>query len=258
MAAIHHSLGSRAEVDVELKGMTALVTGASQRVGRSIALGLADAGVDVFVHYNRSAAPAEETANDVRGRGVKAAVGSADLGDEKARSGLLEQVAKELAPPQILINAASGFPQDTLSDVQIEGFRKAMAVTLEAPVFLTQEFARRLPHDLDGAVVNVTDVRTLTPYANHFSYIVAKGALDTFTRASAVALAPRIRVNAVALGVILPPPGEGDEYADRLASSIPAARPGGTRPVVDAVLHLIANDFITGEIIRVDGGGHLV
>ena len=107
-------------------------------------------------------------------------------------------------------------------------------------------------------MLNVTDVRTATPYQTHFSYVVAKGGLDTFTRAAAVALAPRIRVNAVALGVILPPPGEDEAFANRLAADLPMQRPGGTDPVASAAIALIENDFVTGEIVRIDGGQHLV
>jgi NAD(P)-dependent dehydrogenase (short-subunit alcohol dehydrogenase family) len=125
-------------------------------------------------------------------------------------------------------------------------------------VFLTQAFAAALDAESTGAVVNITDVRTLSPYQKHFSYVIAKGGIDTFTRAAALGLAPQIRVNAVALGVILPPPGEDAEYVEDLAAQLPLQRVGGTDPVVDAVLHLIRNDFITGEIVRVDGGGHLL
>src|SRR5690606_29195956 len=124
---------------------------------------------------------------------------------------------------------------------------------------LTQAFAAALPDGTEGAVVNVSDVRTASPYRKRFSYIVAKGGLDTFTRAAAVALAPRVRVNAVALGVILPPADiDDDGYVLRLAESLPMGRPGGTEPVVRAAIALIENDFVTGEILRVDGGGHLV
>ena len=110
---------------------------------------------------------------------------------------------------------------------------------------------------MDGAVVNITDVKTYRPYKDHFSYVIAKGGIDTFTRAAARFLAPRIRVNAVALGVILPPPGEDDFYAEKLASKLPLKRVGGTEPVAAAMLALLTNDFLTGEILRVDGGGHL-
>ena len=105
--------------------------------------------------------------------------------------------------------------------------------------------------------MNITDARTQTPYTKHFTYAVAKGGLEAFTRAAAVALGPTIRVNAVAPGVVLPPPGEDIGYAKRLAAALPLGRPGGTEPVAQAVLALLENDFVTGETLRVDGGGHL-
>jgi NAD(P)-dependent dehydrogenase (short-subunit alcohol dehydrogenase family) len=124
-------------------------------------------------------------------------------------------------------------------------------------VVLTRDFAAQVG-DEGGVVVNVTDWRTERPYREHFSYTISKGALDTFTKAAAVALAPAIRVNAVALGAILPPPGRDADYLRDLATGIPLQRTGGTEPVVDAVLALIRNEFITGEILRVAGGAHLV
>jgi glucose 1-dehydrogenase len=243
---------------MDLQGRVGIVTGGGVRVGRAVALGLARAGVDVFIHYNRSAGSAEDTAQEARGLGVRAEIGSVDLSDPATAPQLVELAAQSLGIPSILVNSASGFPSDTIGDVSLEGWRRTFDLTLASPVFVTQALSNTLPDDLDGAVVNVTDVRTLNPYREHFSYIVAKGGVDTFTRAAALQLAPRIRVNAVALGVILPPPGEGDDYAQRLAAQLPLERTGGTAPVVAAVLSLLENDFVTGEIIRLDGGGHLL
>lgn len=242
---------------MDIPGRIALVTGGATRVGRAISLGLAAAGADVFVHYNSSAGPAEEVVNEIKALGRRAASGSANLGHPDEWAPLIDQVGAALGAPSILINSASGFPKDSLDDVTPDGFRDAVDLTLGAAVFLTQAMARQLPEGDEGAVVNVTDVRTSRPYKNHLSYIVAKGGLDTFTRAAAVALAPRIRVNAVALGVILPPPGEDDEYVEALAQSLPLQRVGGTEPVVAAILHLVENHFVTGEIVRINGGGHL-
>ena len=174
-----------------------------------------------------------------------------------ASSSLLTQ-PRPLAPSRSLSTArAASRGIDFRVWVSTNG-EKTLDLTLASPVFLTQAFASALAGDSEGAVVNVTDAKTATPYREHFSYVVAKGGLDVFTRAAALALAPRIRVNAVALGVVLPPPGEDDEHARRLASKVPMRRPGGAEPVASAVLALIENDFVTGEIIRVDGGGHLV
>jgi len=245
-------------IGMELHGRVGIITGGGVRVGRAIALGLARSGVDVFIHYNRSAGPAEETADAARALGVRAAVGSVDLSDPSTAAELIGLAQASLGSPSILVNSASGFPADTIGDVRPADLRATLDLTLASPVFATQAFAKALPDDGEGAVVNITDARTHRPYREHFSYIVAKGAIDTFTRAAALQLAPRIRVNAVALGVILPPKQEGEDYAVRLAESLPLGRVGGTDPVVAAVLSLLSNDFITGEIIRVDGGGHLV
>ena len=239
---------------MELRGVTALVTGAAHRVGKAIALGLAASGSNVVLHFHRSGEAAEATAAEVRAHGVKTALVSGDLGGDPAA--VLGAVG-DLAPVRVLVNSAAVFGNDRLTEVSRTEWETTLAIDLAAPVFLTQAFARALPDGLDGVVINVTDWRTERPYREHFSYTVAKGGLDTFTRAAAESLAPRVRVNAVALGAILPPPGRDSVYLKELAQEIPVQRVGGTEPVVQAVLALIANDFITGEILRVNGGAHL-
>lgn len=242
---------------MDITGRNALVTGGATRVGKALTLALAGAGANVFVHYNSSAGPADETAAEAKALGVNAAIGSANLSDPTAGIQLIEDATANLGPISILVNSASGFPTDSLADATLEGFHAALDLTLASPIFLTQAYAAALPDDIGGAVVNITDVKTHKPYLDHFSYVIAKGGIDTFTRAAARALAPRIRVNAVALGVILPPPGEDDFYAEKLASKIPMKQVGGTTPVAAAMLALVENDFITGEIVRIDGGSHL-
>lgn len=239
---------------MDLQGTTALVTGGAHRVGRAIALGLAGAGADLVLHYHRSADEAEATAADARAIGVRVALVTGDLGHDAAAVVAGEG---ELAPIRVLVNNAAMFPDDHLEDLTVAGWDRTIAVNLRAPVFVTQAFAAALPDDLTGAVLNITDWRTERPYRDHFSYTVAKGGLDTFTLAAAEALAPRIRVNAIALGAILPPPGRDSAYLKALAQEIPAQRVGGTEPVVAAALALLTNDFVTGEILRVDGGAHL-
>ena len=242
---------------MDLFGRNALVTGGAVRVGRAITAALATAGVNVFIHYNRSAAPAEELRSELAASGVSITTGSADLSDPRTAAALVAAATEALGPISILVNSASGFPEDTIADVTLEGLRSAHDLTLASPLFLTQAFADALPEYESGAVVNITDVKTMHPYSKHLSYMLAKGGVDTLTRAAAVGLAPRIRVNAVALGVILPPPGEGDDYAMEMARSLPLQRVGGAQVVADTVLFLARNDFVTGEIIRLDGGAHL-
>ena len=241
---------------MELSGKTALVTGGAHRVGRGISLALATAGCDLVIHYNSSSGPAEETAAEVQEMGRRAVLARTDLSDPSAAAEVIE-AAGDLAPVRILVNSAAVFPEDSLSDVSLQAWRRTLDTNLTGPVFLTQAFAAALPDEMDGAVVNVTDWRTERPFPNHFSYSVAKGAVDSFTIAAAEHLAPRIRVNAVALGAILPPPGKGSDYLKALAKEIPLQRVGNPEVVAAAVVHLIENDFVTGEILRIDGGAHL-
>ncbi len=241
---------------MDLDGATALVTGGAKRIGRAIALALARQGCDLVLHYNRSSAAAEEVASEARELGSGVALVGVDMA-EPAAADKVVAAAAELGPPQVLINSAAIFPEDTLFDVSPEGWRRTLAVNLEAPVFLTQAFARAVPPDREGAVVNVTDWRVERPYPDHFSYTIAKGALNVFIEAAAEALAPRIRVNGVALGAMLPPPGKDSAYLKALAKQIPLQRVGGAEVVADAVVFLLRNHFITGEIVRLDGGAHL-
>lgn len=243
---------------MEINGRTAIVTGGAVRVGKAITWELARRGASVFIHYNRSAGPAEALRKEIVEAGGVAAIGSVDLSDPKCAADLIAAAEASLGAPTILINSASGFPTDTIDDVTVEGFRSAQSLSLATPMMLIQAFAKHVQDDLGGAVVNITDVKTMRPYTQHLSYVLAKGGIDTLTRAAALALAPTIRVNAVALGVILPPPDEDDDYARNLAADLPLQRVGGAQVVADTVAFLCENDFITGEIVRVDGGGHLV
>lgn len=241
---------------MELQGVAALVTGGAHRVGKAIVMALAEAGCDLVLHYNRSADAAEATAEEARALGREVRLVGADLTDP-SRSNEIIAGAGDLAPVRVLVNSAGVFTDDALGTVEPDAWDRTMAINLRAPVFLTQAFANALPDGVSGSVVNVSDWRTARPYPDHFSYSVAKGGLDSFTVAAAVGLAPDVRVNAVALGAILPPPGKDSAYLKELAQGIPLERVGGTEPVAQAVLFLLRNHFITGEIIRLDGGAHL-
>jgi NAD(P)-dependent dehydrogenase (short-subunit alcohol dehydrogenase family) len=251
-------VGYRYARRMELAGRNALVTGGAVRVGRAISLALAAEGANVFIHYHRSAAPAEEVRSMIRSLGVQSELGAGDLSHPEAAMGVLDAAREALGPVSVLVNSASAFPEDSLADVTYDGWRTAQDLTLGSAMFMTQAFAAALGDEGSGAVVNVTDVKTRRPYRRHLSYMLAKGGVDTLTMATALDLAPNIRVNAVALGAILPPPGEGEAYLESLARDLPLRRVGGVKVVADAVVFLARNDFITGETIRLDGGAHLV
>ena len=242
---------------MELKGKTALVTGGGHRIGRALTLALARAGCNLILHYNRSAGPAQATAAEAEALGVRVLLRQADLSRLDDAGPLFADLPDDFTPVQILVNSAAVFPKDTLEDLTVAGWSQTFRVNLRSPILLTQAFIRTLPDDLSGAVVNITDWRTERPYLTHFSYTVSKGALDAFTRTAAIQLAPRVRVNAIALGAMLPPEGASEAYWQSVLATVPLERSGGTDAAADTLLYLLRNDFITGEIIRLTGGAHL-
>ena len=242
---------------MELKGKTAFVTGGAHRIGRALALALARAGCNLILHYNRSEDAAKITALEAEALGARVLLRQADLSKLDDAGQLFAELPQDFTPVQILVNSAAIFPKDTLTNVTISGWSQTFRVNLRSPILLTQAFYLALPTDWRGAVVNITDWRTERPYLTHFSYTISKGALDAFTRTAAIQLAPRVRVNGIALGAMLPPAGASDEYWQSVLDTVPLARSGGADTVADTLLYLLGNDFITGEIIRLTGGAHL-
>ena len=242
---------------MHLKGKVALVTGGARRLGRAFVLALADAGMDVVIHYGHAAREAEETVVEARRRGVRALALQADLQDADATRALVRTAAEMMGPPQVLVNSAAIFEPGTLRDTDLDNWSRHFRINLRAPFLLTQEFARLLG-ERPGKVVNIGDWRALYPGRQHLAYTLSKAALFTLTQMAARELAPHIQVNALALGAVLPPPGKDDAYVERLVQRVPARRTARVEEVTDALLFLLRNDYITGEIIFVDGGAHLV
>jgi len=236
---------------------TALVTGAGKRLGRAIALALAQAGHAVAVHYGDSAADADRLVADITASGGRAAAFSADLAKEDEVAGLIDRAAKALGPLDVLVNNASVFERDEALDATRAGWDRHMEINLRAPFVLAQDFARQLPTGVVGNIVNILDqrVENLTP---HFiSYTLSKSGLWTLTRTLALALAPDIRVNAVGPGPVLPSPRQSQAQFDAQAQSTPLGRPVAPEEVAAAVVFLLAAPSVTGQMIAVDGGQHL-
>ncbi|MGA9533376.1 MAG: SDR family oxidoreductase [Anaerolineales bacterium] len=243
---------------IDLSGHTALVTGAGVRLGRAFALGIAQAGGNVVIHYNHSADPAEQTADSVRELGVEAAVVQADLANADQVERLLPQAAQFLGTVDLLVNSAAIFESANAYETTQGVWQRHIDVNLRAPVFLTRSLALSLEGE-PGSVVNLLDWRALRPGTEHFAYTIAKAGLAAATQAMARAYAPNLRVNGLALGAILPPPGAGDEKDDRIISSVPQQRWGTVEETVQAMLFLLAGpEYITGEVLHLDGGRHLV
>ena len=244
---------------MDLAGKVAVVTGGAVRVGRALTLALAEAGCNVFIHYGRSAQPAQETAVTAEKFGVKTAVFSADLSDIAQIQQVIPQAVNRFGQVDILINNAAIFPEeDSFSHTDPDLWQQLMTINLQAPFLLSQAFVAQLPADQAGKIININDARLNRPLPDHFVYRLAKGGLWQMTEMLAHELAPRITVNAVALGAILPPPGADNSYLQRIAAErIPLRRAGSAAIVAQNVLHLLRQDFLTGVTIPLDGGEFL-
>lgn len=235
----------------------ALVTGGARRLGGAIVSALADAGFDVAIHCHQSGAEAEALAAQIWSRGVRAAVLTADLGDEAAVQGLVPAAAAALGPIGVLVNNASTFERDEWDDVTRASWDAHMEPNLRAPFVLMQAMARALPEAASGAVVNLIDQRVWSLTPHFMSYTVSKAALWALTRQMALALAPRIRVNAIGPGPALPSPRQTEEQFARQCASVPLRHGTSPAEVASAVLAILALPAMTGQMIALDGGQHL-
>ena len=247
-------LESHPMTEEALNNKTVLITGAARRLGRLFALACATAGADVVIHHAHSDSDAQTLHDEIKGLGRQAWVHQADLSDSDQAQSLIPLINRA-TPVHFLINNAAIFESLTFDSASIEDWDSHIALNLTAPFLLSQAFARQAE---DGArIVNILDWRALRPGADRFPYTISKSALAAMTRSMAVGLAPKITVNGLALGAILPP-ADGNVNPD-ITRNIPMKRWAQSGEVEQALLFLLtAPAFITGEIIHVDGGRHLV
>ncbi len=242
-----------------LKGQVALVTGAGVRVGRALALGLAEQGATVAVHYRGSAEATRRVVAAIRRKGGLAEAFQADLADDAQVLDLIPKINRELGPVRILINSAALFGEGVLENTTLQEWEDNFDVNLRAPFRLSQVLAAQRNGTLRGNIINLSDWRGLRPGTDHFAYTISKAALIKMTEAMALALAPRIRVNCLALGSILPPPNATPEKMAELVSAIPLKQMGSPEDVVATVMYLLGpGKFVTGQTIAVDGGRQLM
>ena len=240
----------------DIRGATALITGSARRIGRAVALALAEEGVNAVIHYRSSRADAEELVQQLTRAGVRAWTLQADFRDLAELRGVVDRAVELAGSVQILVNNASAFPRSTFDTASRDDLFASIATDAWAPLDLVRQFAR---HADGGHVVNLLDTRIAAQFDwQHFTYCAAKDLLGLFTRLMAVHLAPRIAVNAVAPGLILPPEGRGLDYLEGLKDALPLRRIGNPAFVAEAVLFLVKSEFITGQTIFVDGGRHLL
>jgi NAD(P)-dependent dehydrogenase (short-subunit alcohol dehydrogenase family) len=234
----------------------ALITGGSRRIGRAITLALVRAGYAVAVHANRSRGEAEALAAEIMGKGGRATVVLADLADHEAVRRMVPAAAA-FGPLTLLVNNAGEFEEDDIAALERSRFERAIAVNLSAPLFLAQAFAAQARADAGASIVNLLDQRVLKPNPRFFSYTLSKSALHTATVTMAQALAPKLRVNAVAPGPTLPSPRQTAEQFARQAAALPLQHGPSPEDIAAAVVYLALAGSVTGQTIAVDGGQHL-
>jgi NAD(P)-dependent dehydrogenase (short-subunit alcohol dehydrogenase family) len=238
-----------------LHGKTALVTGAAMRIGREIALALARAGVNVAVHFRRSEKQAEELREALVSHGVRSWLFKADFCDVAASQQLIPEVLAVSGSLDILVNSASLFLPSTIQNLDLAGLMQHIQVNAWAPFALSREFTR---HTDSGKIINLLDSRITGDDRSHASYIISKQIFASLMNMMALEFAPGITVNGVAPGLILPPAGKDASYLIKLAQTIPLKRHGEPADIADAVMYLLNSNFLTGQVIFVDGGRSLL
>ena len=241
---------------MELRGRAALVTGAGHRVGREIALALGSRGARVAVHYHGSEGEARETAELIRRAGGEAVLLAGDLTAPDAAARLVDDAATALGSLHVLVNSAAVMERTPMGEVTPAQWDAMFALNLRAPFFAAQAAMRHMC-DHGGVIVNISDLAAFETWPAYIPHGITKAGIVQMTRALARAMAPAVRVNAVAPGAVMLPKSWAPEAAARLVSTTPLRRLGSAADVAQAVLYLIGAEYVTGQTIIVDGGRHV-
>ncbi len=235
-------------------GKSALVTGGAVRVGRAISLALARAGAKVVVHHHFSSAEAAELVDQIRSEGGQADTLQGDLSSMQGVRMVAHEGGRPFGPIDILVNNASIFPPENFLEVDEDLWERTQAINLRAPFFLSQILGREMKRRGSGVIVNLGDLAGLQAWTGYAAHSLSKAGLLHLTRVSAKALAPEVRVAAIAPGTVLPPEDTSPTQLHDLARRAPLGRIGSPDDVVETLLYLVRSDFVTGETIVVDGG----
>jgi len=243
---------------MEPKGKVALVTGGARRLGRELALALARAGADVVVNYSRSAAEAQEVVREIEALGRRGIPVQGDVSSGADVQRMLEVVTEVFGKLDIVVNNASTFENVPLLELTEAQWDRVMAVNLKGPFLVAQAFEPLLRAHRRGLIVNLADLAGLQTWPAYGHHGVSKAGVVHLTRVLARAFAPEVRVNAIAPGTVLPPADYTPAQVESLRGRTPLQRIGAPADVVKALLYLIEADYVTGEVLVVDGGRLLV
>jgi len=235
----------------------ALVTGAPTRIGAAIARRLAGEGFAVVIHHRSKPEDAEALAATIRADGHRAATMQSDLADRTERARTVADAAKHFGPLTLLVNNASSFERDSARDLDEVLWDRHFAIHAEAPAFLSRDFAAQLPPDTKGNIINLIDERVLDLSPAFFSYTLSKSVLWTMTRTLAQSLAPNIRVNAIAPGPSVAPPGISPEAHASRNAELPLGQAADAEGIADGVIAILNLPTLTGQMLALDGGEHL-
>lgn len=235
----------------------ALVTGASTRIGAAVARALAAAGHAVVIHYRSDEPGARELASEITAAGGRAAMIKADLASRADRATVVASAQKPFGPLTILVNNASVFHPDSVSDVNEKLWDEHFSIHAEAPIFLSRDFAAQLPDGIEGNIINMIDERVLKPSPAYFSYTLSKSVLWTATQTMAQSLAPAIRVNAIGPGPVLPHEGQSEADFEQSIKTLPLKRHATPEAIAQGVLAILSMHAFTGQMLALDGGKHL-
>ncbi len=244
---------------MKLSGATAIITGSSGYLGGAIATALAAAGCNCICHYNRNKQKAEEVVKQIQKMGAKAVPVKADLTRQGDIKDLFDS-SERFGTPQILINSAAVFSRQPLQDVTFEEAQEILNLNLIAPVLVSKEFAKRVNAGFPGAeavvgkIINISDVGGIRPWAEYVLYCSSKAGLIGATKALAKELAPSICVNSIAPGIVNWPKGFSESEKERQLSFVPVRRIVELDEITKAIIFLLENDYITGQVLNVDGG----
>ena len=230
----------------------ALVTGAAHRLGKTFALTLAQHGFDIILHYHHSLDTALLTKAEIESYGRRVLLAPADLTDPKQ----IKSLISNLESFDVMVNSAAFMPSGNVDALSIENWDMSLDLNLRAPFLLAQEASDKMTDG--GLIVNITDVGAQKAWSRYPSYTVSKAALESLTRILARALAPKIRVNAIAPGFVLQSDIVPPKEWERLIQRVPLKRPARAEEIASALEFLLQNEYITGQVIVVDGGYSLV
>ena len=271
---------------MDIRNRVALVTGGAHRVGKAIALALAEAGAHTLITYLSAADEAGQTAREIEARGVQTLAAQLDQRDPAQIDALTARVRERFVRLDILVNSAAIMERAPIFDIRPDDWDRTLDTNLRGPFFVAQAAARlmleeqpspppRFAHpstslhsahpstslhsaqDERGCIINIADLSALHPWPSYVAHTVSKAGLVALTKALALALAPSIRVNAIAPGLVLKPADWGDEQWAQLAGRVPLGRAGTAKDVAQAVLYLARSEFVTGQLLVLDGGREL-